>query len=77
MSADLIAALKRKEPAAFDRLVAQHGTMLYRMALRLMGQPEEAEEVVQETLLRVYEKIHTFEEHAVRHEAWLWNGRTA
>jgi RNA polymerase sigma-70 factor, ECF subfamily len=71
MSADLVAALKRKEPAAFDRLVAQHGTMLYRVALRLMGQAEEAAEVVQETLLTVYEKIHTFEEHAAL-TTWLY-----
>lgn len=55
MSADLVAALKRKDPTAFEQLLAQHGTMLYRVAVRLMGQREEAEEVMQETLLTVYE----------------------
>jgi RNA polymerase sigma-70 factor (ECF subfamily) len=61
MSEELVGALKQREPAAFEWLVTQHGTMLYRVAWRLMGQREEAEEVVQEALLKVYQKIHTFD----------------
>ena len=38
-----------------------HGSLLHRVACRLMGQREEAEEVLQETFLKVYEKIHTFD----------------
>jgi hypothetical protein len=30
---ELVAALKRKEPTAFEQLIAQHTTMLYRLAL--------------------------------------------
>jgi len=71
MSADLVAALKQKDPLAFEQLLAQHGAMLYRVAVRLMGQREEAEEVVQETLLTVYEKIHTFDEKAAL-STWLY-----
>ncbi len=71
MSADLVAALKQKDPLAFEQLLAQHGAMLYRVAVRLMGQREEAEEVVQETLLTVYEKIHTFSEKAAL-STWLY-----
>jgi DNA-directed RNA polymerase specialized sigma24 family protein len=47
---------------AFEQLIAQHGAMLYRVALRLMGQQEEAEDVLLQTLLTVYEKIDTFDE---------------
>ena len=36
--------------------------MLYRAALRLMGQQEEAEDVLLQTLLTVYEQIDIFEE---------------
>ncbi|MEE9523068.1 MAG: hypothetical protein V3W05_09715 [candidate division NC10 bacterium] len=36
MSADLVAALKQKDPLAFEPLLAQHGAMLYRVAVRLM-----------------------------------------
>jgi DNA-directed RNA polymerase specialized sigma24 family protein len=34
--------------------------MLYRVALRLMGQREEAEDILQETLLHVRERLETF-----------------
>jgi RNA polymerase sigma-70 factor (ECF subfamily) len=71
MPAELVAALKRKEPTAFEQLIAQHGTMLYQVALRLMSQPEEAEDVLQETLLTVYQKIHTFDERSAL-TTWLY-----
>jgi len=71
MATELVAALKQKDPAAFEQLIAQHGTRLYRVALRFMGQPEEAEEVLQETLLAVYEKIQTFDERAAL-TTWLY-----
>lgn len=35
--------------ATFDRLVADHGPALYRMAYRMVGDRHEAEDVVQET----------------------------
>ena len=71
MGAELVAGLKRKEPTAFERLLAQYGARLYRVALRLMGQREEAEEVLQETLLTVDEKIHTFDERSA-FTTWLY-----
>jgi RNA polymerase sigma-70 factor (ECF subfamily) len=71
MTAALVAVLKRRSPTAFEQLIAQHGPMLYRVALRLMDQPEEAEEVLQETLLTVYEKIHTFDERSAL-TTWLY-----
>lgn len=71
MEADLVAGLKRKEATAFEQLIAQHGATLYRVAVHLMGQPEEGEEVLQETLLTVAEKIHTFDERASL-TTWLY-----
>jgi RNA polymerase sigma-70 factor (ECF subfamily) len=71
MPEELVEALKRREPEAFERLVAQHGTMLYRVALRFMGQPQDAEEVLQEALLNVYEKIDTFDQRAAL-SSWLY-----
>src|SRR5262249_2441853 len=62
MSAALVAALKRKEPTAFEQLLAPCWAMLYRVALCLMGQEEEAEDVLLQTRLTGHEKIDTFEE---------------
>src|SRR2546429_9616947 len=70
-SATLVTALKRQDSAAFAQLLAQHGAMLYRVALRLLGQPEEAEEVGQQTLVTVYTKIATFDERAAL-PSWLY-----
>jgi len=70
-SATLVTALKRHDATAFAQLLAQHGAMLYRVALRLLGQPEEAEEVVQQTLVTVYTKIATFDERAAL-TSWLY-----
>lgn len=68
---DLAGALKRREPVAFEQLLDRHGAMLYRVGLRLMGRREDAEEVVQETLLTVYEKIETFDGRAAL-TTWLY-----
>ena len=37
MPADLVEALKRNEASAFERLITQHGAMLYRVTLRMLG----------------------------------------
>jgi len=66
----LVETLKQNDPRAFEQLIDQHGGMLYRVALRIAGR-EEAEEVLQETLLKVYEKIHTFDEKAAL-ATWLY-----
>ena len=71
MSADLIAALKAGHPAGFSQLLSKHGAMMYRVALRLLGSKEDAEDVLQETLVTVYEKIHTFEERSAL-TSWLY-----
>jgi RNA polymerase sigma-70 factor (ECF subfamily) len=71
MPEELVEALKRREPAAFEQLIAQHGTMLFRVALRVVGRRQDAEEVLQEALLKVYEKIHTFDQRAAL-TSWLY-----
>jgi RNA polymerase sigma-70 factor, ECF subfamily len=71
MPAELVEALKRNEASAFERLIAQHGAMLYRVALRLMGQREEAEDVLQEALLKVHQNIQAFDGRAAL-TTWLY-----
>jgi RNA polymerase sigma-70 factor (ECF subfamily) len=71
MPAELVEALKRKEASAFEQLIAQHGAMLYRVALRLLGQREEAEDTLQEALLKVHQNIHTFDGRAAL-TTWLY-----
>jgi RNA polymerase sigma-70 factor (ECF subfamily) len=49
--AEALASLRERE---FGELVARQGRFLYRVALGLLRHPEDAEDAVQETLLKLY-----------------------
>ena len=49
---------------AFRSLVEQHSRAVYRLAHRMTGNPEDAEDVVQETFLRAYKQLGRFESRA-------------
>ncbi len=57
---DLVHALREGEAGAVERLVERHGPWVYRLALRLTGSPPDAEEVAQDALLKVAQKIGSF-----------------
>lgn len=57
---DLVQRLQARDAAAFDTLFRQHVAKVYRQAFHLVGSAAEAEEVVQEVFVTVYEKVHTF-----------------
>ena len=56
----LVDALRRREPTAAEQLVARYGDLAYRVALRITGNAEDAEEVAQDAILSVVRKIDTF-----------------
>jgi RNA polymerase sigma-70 factor, ECF subfamily len=58
--ADLVEALRRDDPDAAERLVDTYGDRVYRLALRITGSNEDAEEAAQDALWTVARKIHTF-----------------
>jgi RNA polymerase sigma-70 factor (ECF subfamily) len=49
---------------AFRALVERHSRTLYRLAFRMTGSREDAEDVVQETFLRAHRQLHRFEARA-------------
>jgi RNA polymerase sigma-70 factor (ECF subfamily) len=56
----LIQRVKTGDHEAFDALFQRHFPTVYRQAFRLVGNQAEAEEVVQEVFLTMYEKAQTF-----------------
>ena len=56
----LVEALRRDDPAATDQLVERYGSRVYRLAVRITGVDQDAEEVAQDALWTVVRKIHTF-----------------
>jgi RNA polymerase sigma-70 factor (ECF subfamily) len=67
----LLAALKAREPGAFAELVEQHAGTIYNLALRLMNNPQEAEEVMQETFLSAFRSLDRFEGRSLL-STWLY-----
>ena len=56
----LVQRLQAGDAEAFDTLFRRYFAKVYRQATHLVGTAAEAEEVVQEVFLAVYEKSHTF-----------------
>ena len=57
LDAQLAARLAADLDRAFPSLVADHRDRLYTIALRLLGDPRDAEEVAQDALIRAYRAI--------------------
>jgi RNA polymerase sigma-70 factor (ECF subfamily) len=53
-------ALLDRRPEAVEELVARFGPKTYRLALRITGKPEDAQEVTQDVMWTVARKIDTF-----------------
>ena len=60
-----------RDPEAFRAVYENNARKLYNLALRLVGDRQRAEEVVQETFLRAWDRAETFREGA-RVSTWLY-----
>jgi len=67
----LVQRLQAGDTEAFDTLFRRYSAKVYRQATSLIGTAAEAEEVVQEVFLAVYEKSHTFRGEAA-FATWLY-----
>lgn len=56
---------------AFRVLVERHGRSVFRLAYRMCGNEQDAEDLVQETFLRAYRQIHRFDGRAAV-STWLY-----
>lgn len=68
--ASLVAACRRGDEEAFARLVRRHEQRVFRLAGRFFRQPEEVEEVAQQTFLTIWQKLDTYRAKAP-FEHWL------
>jgi RNA polymerase sigma-70 factor (ECF subfamily) len=66
----LVARLQRGDDSAFETIVRAHGGRLLSVARRFLGNNEDAEDAVQDSFIRAYKAIHTFEARAQLH-TWL------
>ena len=59
-----VALARSGDSEAFRGLVERHGRAVYRLAHRMTGNPQDAEDVVQETFLKAYRQLGRFESRA-------------
>ncbi|MBK9293135.1 MAG: sigma-70 family RNA polymerase sigma factor [Oligoflexia bacterium] len=68
---DLVREIKAGDKKIFGELVERHQKAIYRLALRFTGDHGMAEDVVQESFIKAYQKIHFFEERS-SFKSWLF-----
>ncbi len=57
---ELVTRFKAGNEASFDALVVRHRTFVYRLAHRLTGRHEDADDLAQDAFLRAYRSLHRF-----------------
>jgi RNA polymerase sigma-70 factor (ECF subfamily) len=67
----LVERVKAGDHAAFNELVKRYEGKVYQLALRLTGNDMDANDVIQDVFLSVFQKIHTFRGHAA-FSSWLY-----
>jgi len=70
----LAADLARDLDGSFDSLVLTHQDRLYTIALRMLGDPRDAEEAAQDALVRAYRALATYDRARIRElrvRGWL------
>ena len=63
-STNLIVRIKSRDEKAYSDLVDLYGERVYNLALKMLRNPADAEDVLQETLMTVFEKVDSFHEQA-------------
>ena len=69
-SENLLIAYRNGDAGAFDRIIEQHGQQIYNFVLRLVGSPEAAEDIFQDTFVRVLRNIENYKP-AAKLLTWL------
>lgn len=67
----LVRRAKEGDEAAFNELIERHQARVYGHALRLMGNPQDAEEVLQDTFVQVFRNLGKFEGRS-RFSTWVY-----
>ncbi len=69
--AAVVARVRAGDGEAFRALVDRHARSVFRLACRMIGNEQDADDVVQETFLRAYRQIDRFESRA-NFGTWLY-----
>lgn len=68
--AALVAAARQGDTGAFEELVHKHGRRVYRTLAGILGNHEDAQDAMQDTFLKAFRRLNTFEGRS-RFSTWL------
>ena len=68
---DLVAKCLGGDLQAFELLMERHERVLFTVALRMLGDREEARDATQNTFLKVYQRLDTFDS-SYRFFSWIY-----
>ncbi len=68
---ELVRAVQRGEPEAFERFVERFGPLIMAFGLRTCGNRSDAEDVFQETLIKVFTRLADLED-PLALRTWFW-----
>jgi len=68
---ELVRRLQKGDDTAFEEFVSEYEKKIYTLALRQMGNSQDAEDITQEVFLRVYRNIGTFRAES-RLSTWVY-----
>ncbi len=66
-----VSRVRAGDSEAFRMLVERHSRNIFRLAYRMTGSEQDAEDVVQETFLKAFRQLNSFEERA-NFSTWLY-----
>lgn len=69
---DLIAWSADGDRRAFDEIVVRHGRFALRVAMRLIADPQTAEDIVQDAMVRAWSQARNFDPRRARFTTWLY-----
>jgi RNA polymerase sigma-70 factor (ECF subfamily) len=68
---ELIASIERRDAQALEALYERYRVLAYSLALRVLGNTSDAEDVVQEAFTNVWRSAHTFRSARASGRSWL------
>lgn len=68
---DLVCAALSGDSGALETLVTRHQAWIYNIALRMVFDPHEAEDVTQEVLLKVITRLSTYDPGKAALRTWI------
>src|SRR5262245_17529697 len=68
---ELLRRMRLGDESALEQLYARNGGLVYTLAMRIVGDPELAREVLQDTFVRSWDGRETYDAHRGRVAWWL------